>query len=204
MYGLAGSHRSGKTTLARDLAADLGIEFLETKVGDVFTDLGLDPKQPLSFGDRLDVQNKILRNMETQFALRNGAAFIADRTPFDVLGYTLADVQRDTLDDAMRDRVHAHVGVAVQVAQEYLRGVMLVRPLPDQGNVHGKAQACPVYMRHVYILIRDMLETVGHMSAELTSLDHTERMEDAKQFITVVNGLYESMEPEVKLWTPNS
>lgn len=204
MYGLAGSHRSGKSTLARALADDLGIEFLETKVGDVFADLGLDPKANLPFDKRLDVQNAILRSIETQYALRNGARFVADRTPFDVLGYTMADIRRDTLDDTLQTRVYAHIGTAMQIVQEYMGGVILLRPLPNQPDAPGKAQSCPLYMYHVYLCIKDMIEGAGIMAAELMTTDHDERLVDARQFVQSVNAMYDNMEPEVKLWTPNS
>lgn len=207
MFAIAGSHRSGKTTLARDLAALLGVEFLETKVSDTFAALGIDPKAPLTFDVRLDVQNKILHDMEVAYALRAGKIFIADRSPFDVLGYTLADVQRDTLDDALRVRFASHMHRAIAIVKAHLAGVMLVLPLPDQPETPGKAQSCPVYMHHVYTCVRSMiissdeiLAPHGFMSAELTSFNHQYRMDDAVQFMSQ----FAPPEPEVKLWTPNS
>lgn len=209
MFGLAGAHRSGKTTLARALADKLEVEFLETKVSEIFTDLRVDPKADLPFHERLDVQNAILRSLERQYALRNGKPFICDRTPFDVLGYTMADIRRDTLDDTLRDRVRAHIGIAEQIAGEYLRGVMLVRPLIGQVDAPGKAQACPLYMHHVYTMVKQMLETCapylmgkGFVSVEALSLDHAERMEDGAEFFTMLNEVYG--EPEPKIWMPNS
>ncbi|WEU67415.1 AAA family ATPase [Xanthomonas phage JGB6] len=47
-YGLAGSHRSGKTTLAHSVSAELDIPVLRTNVSDVFKNLGLSPKADLN------------------------------------------------------------------------------------------------------------------------------------------------------------
>ena len=44
MIGLVGSHRTGKTTLARAFAEDSGIPFVETSTAEVFRRLGYDPK----------------------------------------------------------------------------------------------------------------------------------------------------------------
>lgn len=206
MFALAGSHRSGKTTLARALADRMGIEFLETKVGDVFADLGIDPKAPLPFDKRLDVQNEILKTLDAQYALRKGKIFIADRSPFDVMGYTQADITRDAIDPKHRDLVAGHYQYAQRIIAQNLLAVMVLYPLPDQADAPGKAQACPYYMDHVYVTIKGMVETLsphirGLLTATCQSYDLDERIDDGLYFFGT---LKEAIKPEPKIWTPNS
>jgi hypothetical protein len=206
MFGIAGTHRSGKTTLAEAAAAAMDIEFLKTNVAEVFTAVGLSPKDALPFDKRLDIQNAILRSLETQYALRNGAPFIADRTPFDVMAYTLADVQRDTLDDYQRTRLDGHMTMAQQIINEYLRGVVLLRPLAGQPAVATSAQACRWYRTHHFILLKGLIEQVtpglkqGFISAMSETDDRDERLEDTVGFFTQVRELYD---PKVEIWMPD-
>lgn len=205
MFGYAGAHRSGKTTTARAVADRLGIEFLETKVGQVFADLGIDPKAELPFEERLKVQNAILRSLEVQYDLRYGKFFVADRTPFDVLGYTMAEIRRDTLNtpELQADCMN-HFRYAVNIARKALWGVMLLGPLPNPPEAATSAQACPVYMDHICTLIRAELVDAPHIiqgfhTAETPSYDLDERIEAGVKFF---GGLKERLKPEPKLWTP--
>ena len=207
MFSLAGAHRSGKTTTARMIAERMGIEFLETKVGDVFADLGLDPKADLPFRQRLEVQNEILRTLDAQYAVRVGKPFVADRSPFDVMAYTIADVQRQTVMPEDRTALAAHLQYAEMILDRHLRGVMLLYPLPDQVDAPGKAPACPFYMEHVYFLVRGFAETTtpnlknGLITAVSQSYDLETRVADGHSFFNQVQGIFA---PETKLWTPNS
>lgn len=207
MFGLTGAHRSGKSTTAEIVANKMGIEYLETKVGDVFKNLGIDPKAGLDFAQRLDVQNAILRSLEVQYDLRAGKEFIADRTPFDVLGYTLADIQRDTLDDAMRDRMSAHLTYGEKIAAKHLRAIMLLYPLPHQSDVDGKAQACPFYRYHVSVCIQASIETgvqarqMRLLAAASQSIELEDRVGDCIKLFASARA---ALNPGPKLWTPGS
>ena len=211
MFAIAGSHRSGKTTLAKALAADLGIEFLETKVSDVFKEFGLDPKADLPFAARMTVQEKILRSLEVQYELRRGKQYIADRSPFDVLGYTMADIKRDTLDEDLRSRVYRQIGLAAEIIAKNLTACILLRPLPDQVDCATSAQACPLYMHHVYTCIKDMSESLaaslnartGFVCVESFDVDHDARMADCGDFIREIQQHLGLITESPKIWLPN-
>ncbi len=156
MYAIAGSHRSGKTTLAKELAARNGLKFLQTDVSDVFVELGLSPKQPLSYPLRLQVQEAILTRLENLYA-RQTAPFIADRSPYDVMGYTMAEIQRDTLDPKLLGTTRDHFARAARIGNQYIKVVFFLDPLPMPAEADTSAQACPLYMEHVSLCIRQAI-----------------------------------------------
>lgn len=160
MFGLSGSHRSGKTTLAKLIAANLGIDFLETNLSSVFAAHGVDAKDDLPFAKRMEIQEEMMRLLEIKYGVRT-KPFIADRTPFDVLGYTVSEVHRGTMDDAMRDRYRAHLIHGLRIVTQSLRAIMVLDPLVNPTDAAGKAQACPVYMAHVDACIRAMIDQAG-------------------------------------------
>ena len=58
--GISGSHRTGKTTLAKVLAEKQNIPFIQTQTSKIFQQYGLNPSQTLDFDKRLWIQNKVL------------------------------------------------------------------------------------------------------------------------------------------------
>ncbi|WPH68413.1 AAA family ATPase [Stenotrophomonas phage BUCTxx99] len=204
-YGIAGAHRSGKTTLARAAALTRGIEYLDANVSKVITDLGYTPKQELPFEERLKVQNAILESLRFKYAMMGDKDFITDRTPLDVLGYTFAEVTRTTLTPELLRAFTEHVALAVRITVDHLAGVLLIRPVLGAPNSETSAQACPVYMQHVYVCIREMCESLGQEMFGRTLVGHSDSMapedreRDMGQLIDVVNDLNK---PRTAVWTP--
>lgn len=90
LWGITGSHRAGKTTLAKALAEDLGITFHETSTTKVARELGFDPVAPMTLRERVDLQILLLgHHLETIDALPR--PLIVDRTPLDFLAYTMCE-----------------------------------------------------------------------------------------------------------------
>lgn len=89
--GLLGAHRVGKSTLASQVSMETGMPLLLTTTSDVVKRLGVDLSQPMSFIDRMTLQVEILKEAESVWRQADGY-FITDRTPLDMLAYTLADI----------------------------------------------------------------------------------------------------------------
>ena len=94
--GFVGAQRVGKTTTAQRVADYLGLPFIKTDVGGVWTKLGLDPKASYPIGQRIQIQLEILNYLTEHLESEaEKGYFVTDRTPLDVLGYMQADILRD-------------------------------------------------------------------------------------------------------------
>lgn len=89
-FGLIGPHRSGKTTLAEAVSNETDLPLVLTSVASVFKRLGVDPAKQMPLDVRIDVQKAVLD--EQCEAWSKERAFITDRTPIDMIGYTMADI----------------------------------------------------------------------------------------------------------------
>lgn len=163
IYGLIGAQRVGKTTLARDLAEEHGVPFCETRVSQTLASLGVNPQADMAFVDRLVTQERVLQALfkDYQRAMDEhpaAPAVIVDRTPLDVLAYTTAEIQRETLNDPdLMRAVARHENLCFTAMNSLFAGACLVPPgiplVPDP----TKAPANPHYQRHIHAT---MLEAV--------------------------------------------
>ena len=90
---LTGAHATGKSTIAREMADLLGLNFITSQASQVFEDYGIDPKETLPFETRLGVQSIILSRHSDAWDRANdsGAPFITDRSPIDFIVYLMND-----------------------------------------------------------------------------------------------------------------
>lgn len=89
-YGLTGAHRSGKTTLAKEIAEQKNLPLVLTSSSAIFSKMGLSPQDNLTFKQRLEVQKQILADAKEKWDQHD--SFVTDRTPLDFIAYTLADI----------------------------------------------------------------------------------------------------------------
>lgn len=184
MLGLCGSHRSGKSTLAREFAQRNDILFVETTVSQVFRDLGLDPSKTYEVDDRLMIQELILQTLTRQYreARKKSTLFIADRTPLDFAAYTLADITGNACPtESVARLVNDYVQRCIDATMEHFSMVVLVQPGIPVVEAPGKARSCPAYMEHFNTLARGLLadERVGCQRFVIpkTTLDLEARLE---------------------------
>lgn len=179
MIGIAGSHRTGKTTLARTFAETSGLYFLESKVSDTFRRLGYDPRKDYPFEDRLFLQYQILYDMERQYTEAPTAYFITDRTPIDVYAYLLADVQRTTLSPVQEGDLERFWKETCRITSSHLDLVMVIQPGIDLIECEGKAPATEGYVEHLNAVIiglvmgrsyEDLESNIILMKREITDL----------------------------------
>jgi len=162
MLGLAGTHNTGKTTLAKEFAQKRDIPVVLTSASQVYHSLGMDPAADYSIEQRIGAQKTILHAFTRQYAhaAQKTPLFIADRTPLDLISYMLADIQRATVLDAPRlgELITGYVDECYEVLNRFFSTVLVVQPgIPLQPNREGKAGACPAFMEHQNMILRGSL-----------------------------------------------
>lgn len=162
MITLAGSHRTGKTTLAHAFAQAQGIPFLRTSAVEAFRAMGKDPKVQYPIEERFAIQKALLHVFVKQYVSAQQSAgtsglFITDRSPLDLAAYMLADMNRGTADSGMGQAVKDFVGECIDATNRFFSLVMVVQPGIPVTEEEGKAPTCPGYMEHLNTLMLGLL-----------------------------------------------
>jgi hypothetical protein len=119
LYGICGAHRSGKTTLAKAVADQLGIDFLDASVSSA-TKGRFDPVAPMTLRERLEMQVDVFER-HLELILQAGRPAIVDRTPLDFYAYLLAEFHMTSDRFAEQDVLEA----AAFLAEQYLEAVKI-------------------------------------------------------------------------------
>lgn len=151
--GLCGSHRTGKTTLARSISNKTGMNFLQTSTSEVFARNGLNPSVHMDFATRIMIQHKVVEAAEAVWE-KACAPFITDRTPIDMMAYTLADIQGNTVVEF--DMLEGYLAHCFAVTNMYFSSLVVVQPAIPLVHEEGKAALNKGYMEHLNILIKGL------------------------------------------------
>lgn len=164
MLGYTGAHRTGKTTLAKEVAQRLDIPVLLTSATEIYKALGRDPKADYPIDERIAIQEAILYGFEKQYKAASEVSrhFVADRTPIDLAGYLMADVTRTTFSDFEDPQrtamlVNDYVSRCIDSTNRWFSTVILVQPGIVTIEAAGKAPGCPAYMEHLNLLMGGVL-----------------------------------------------
>jgi hypothetical protein len=148
--GLCGAHRTGKTTLVIALSSQLNIPFVRTTTSQVFADLGLDPAEPMDFKTRLFVQNHVLDAAEEVWQ-NSTSPFVSDRTPIDMIAYTLGDIQGKTEVDF--DLLSKYIDRCLVSTNQFFQNLAIIQPGIPLVYEQGKAALNAAYIEHINILV---------------------------------------------------
>jgi len=176
MIGLAGAHRTGKTTLARECARVLDLPFVETEVSGIFESMNLDPAAPMDIQTRLIVQSVILKVCIEKWSGYKGV-FLSDRTPIDMLAYTMAEIQGGSLDGVGEQLMAKYFADCINATSRYFGLVLLVQPGIPLVAAPGKARMSLGYMEHLNTLMsgimlrKELMSQVAFMSRDTLDLN---------------------------------
>jgi hypothetical protein len=148
--GLCGAHRTGKTTLAIAIASQLNVPFVRTTTSQVFAELGLDPAEPMDFKTRLFVQNHVLDAAE-QVWQNSVSPFVSDRTPIDMIAYTLGDIQGKTEVDF--DLLNQYIDRCYTSTNQFFQNLAIIQAGIPLIYEQGKAALNPSYIEHINVLV---------------------------------------------------
>lgn len=165
MIGLCGAQRVGKSTLAGAFSEATGIPALYTSASGVFEGLGLDPKADYPLAQRLDIQRRILEHIEQQYRSVESGVFIADRTPIDMMAYTLADVQRSNVPSELEGVIESYLSDCIEVSNSVFSILMVIQPGIKVVEEAGKAPGSFSYTEHINHLVMGLVVSENVESA---------------------------------------
>jgi hypothetical protein len=183
--GLAGTHGSGKTSLCEAFVNEHNrAHFVKTSVSDVYKSFKLDPKVRMSLEQRMEIQEKVLEVLCDQWEeglLKAGpsATIITDRTPFDLIAYTLAEVSGyDEISDELSTRITGYILQCNLAAQAFDAIVHVPIALPMVADPTGKVRAASslIYRVHLDMLMTKAMSDVGVTPHRLHGIDMIERV----------------------------
>lgn len=149
--GICGAHRTGKTTLAIALSKSLNMPFVEIGTSKIFAENHLDPAKPMDFRTRLGIQRQILDRANSIW-FEMDQPFVCDRTPIDMMAYTLAEVNGDTLDKDLERELGDYLRDCRETTEKYFSCLILVPPAIPIVDAVGKASPSRGYIEHIHNL----------------------------------------------------
>lgn len=156
LYGLVGPHRAGKTTLAKRLAEDLGIEFYNTSTTEVARRHGFDSVAPMTLQARIALQT-ILLNHHLEQLDKLPRPLIVDRTPLDMLAYTMGEFHMNshliTDPETLAMGSHFH-DICIESTRLYYDMLFYLGPLENYVIEDGKPAPNLAYQKHIALLIQ--------------------------------------------------
>lgn len=148
MIGLAGTHRTGKTTLALAYADHYDeYIYLPTNVSAVLKGIGFEADKPMSLQDRLYVQRVVLEHLKNVYAEAQGTKFITDRTPLCALGYLFAEVTVSQETQSLSSELDSYYQDCIELTRKVFSTVAIVPMAIPIVYEEGKGNLCPAVMR---------------------------------------------------------
>lgn len=205
LYGITGSHGSGKTTLAKALADSLGVDFMPSDITGIAKSLGYDPVAPMTLNERIVMQQRILEAFTKKLDDLAGTATVIDRTPIDMMAYTLAEVGMYShmfLTPEEKEQLNDYSLACLRLARTKFYAFILTNPLPIYEEDMKRPAFNPSYQHHLHFLIRGILTQTyeDELILDLREIDLERRVEKTSEFITLsLTGIREMRESALHL-----
>lgn len=159
MFGLAGASRSGKSTLAAELSEATGIPYTTISTSKLAAELGYNLVGQLSITERIEAQEKLLRSY-LDLIDTLPSPFIVDRTPLDMIAYTICEVSMLGTDRETGVRIKAFVDRALAATSQRFGGIIVLRPLPVYESAPDKHPDNPAYQWHTQYVIEGLIHHI--------------------------------------------
>lgn len=184
IYGIAGASGTGKTTLAKKVAEELGAEFFPASISELGKEIGLSPVSDMDLETRIRFQAKLLDALIGKIReLDPLKVYIMDRTPLDTIGYLMAEVNMHS-DQKATPETLALANKLVELAQSasahYFGATYQTAPLADYSEAETRPRANPAYQQHVHMLIAGAVfaapRTIRHTIIMVSDLEARTKM----------------------------
>jgi hypothetical protein len=192
--GLTGPHRCGKTTLAEAFVkANPEYVLVRSGISNAFASRGLTPQSKIPFETRLDIQIDLLELQDKAFK-EAGSTFITDRTPLDLIAYTLAEINGDAarqLQDskALSGRLSGYLSRCASVAYNNLDRVVVVSDLPSLTPDPTKGASSRFYCDKIRTLLNETFINFQESSSNPPVMDMSNELTDLGGRVAYLNRL---------------
>ena len=163
------------------------------------------PAERFDFKTRLDIQEVILARLGVVYAAQSaGQQNIADRTPIDLMAYTMSEAIGDAVGEADQRRFAVYVQNCFDMTKKWFSMLMLIQPgialVPAEGKAVANAAyiehlnslmfglSCDprltipsYYMRREYLTLEDRLQALENSTARATMV----QMQETKDHLTL-------------------
>lgn len=191
VFGISGTHRSGKTTLAKDLSSTLDIKFYETKSFEVLKKHGINPIEVNSIDDRIKMQNILLDN-HIENLQKLPRPLITDRTPLDYYAYLIAEVNMHNLTEEQMQEVFRYRQRCIAAIRSNYACIHICTPLPEYEEREDKPPMNIAYQYKINDIIMGIMNDYQISSVVnrvvLNSKNRIERLEFSIHNINQIMG----------------
>ncbi|SCW95921.1 AAA family ATPase [Ancylobacter rudongensis] len=177
LYGLAGSSGTGKTTLAKRIAAELDITYMPTSITECAKRHGFDPVGILSLQDRIVLQLHLLQD---HLDMLDAAPrpLIVDRTPIDFIGYMMAEVDMNShlrLSAEEIERIEQYKRLCQTAAVKHYDAIFMLGQLDTYEVANTRPAANRAYQTHSQLVMLGALTELSgrldHVVLRVTDLE---------------------------------
>lgn len=183
-FGMAGAHRTGKTTIASMLADETGITYHDASVSKIMKEAGINPVASISLADRMPAQEFLLdRYLSDLEALPR--PFITDRTPLDMIGYMLGEVTMHNSSPEMAKRIDLYVDRCIIATRQIFDSIIFLRPLVEYKVDPDKPPPNPAYQWETQFIIEGSYQLITSQvnAIFLPAASVDERMAHSMNFV---------------------
>ncbi|HGS5147632.1 TPA: AAA family ATPase [Vibrio parahaemolyticus] len=185
--GIAGAHRTGKTTLAREVAELTGHHFVEGSATPSFLRYNCKPTDDLSLSKRIVIQQHILNRWTAEMSNDS----VTDRTPLDFIAYLASEVNTSdyqSLSDIGVGVIEAYIDKCMSRLSS-LDAIFIVPPAVEIVYDDSKGICDKLMVERIHALIVGYAELSEHPRVFL--LDRG--MTDLNDRVKYVTGILESI-----------
>jgi hypothetical protein len=143
--GLSGTHRCGKSTLAREIAKANSCPFAESSASAIAAEMGIIVDPGLPYAVRLEFQERVLTAFTASYEAAGNGLFVADRTPLDLAAYLILDWNGRDSTPEMDAQTLSYIERCFAVANRYFFQITAIQPGIPYKIEEGKPRPNPLY-----------------------------------------------------------
>jgi hypothetical protein len=165
--GFTGAHRVGKTFCAtfceeylKKTYPDKSVNFLKSSATQIAKDYNFNINSKSSLNERITFQEKLLENAAVEYSYADCDYLICDRTPIDLVAYTLAEATSSMSNGTNEDqKLVKYMKNGLQLTKKSFDFIIYVPTGLEYKDEEGKPNPLISYQNHIDLIIQGMIGT---------------------------------------------